>query len=154
MVLKPNLHHGREDTTSFDARAFFDHLASMEQIVAVERTTKVVAVNQTSGSKGLHHSTVQEQDHTRKEAVQKLIHQFETRSNGEAVKVDPKQNGVFNPFSEQSKEMINSMGNMVYCEISGSLPKYSATTVCHTGRTALYIVLAEHACDLQTKFGN
>ena len=39
---------------------------------------------------GLPHSTVQEHDHTRKEAVQKLIHQFETHQNREALQTDLK----------------------------------------------------------------
>ena len=59
---------------------------------------------------GLPHSTVQEQDHIRKEAVQKLIHQFETHPNKEALQADLKQNHAFNPFSEQSKEMIYRHG--------------------------------------------
>ena len=63
------------------------------------------------------HSTFQEQDHIRKEAVQKLIHQFETHPKNEALHADLKQNHAFNPFSEQSKEMIYSMGNMRYFEI-------------------------------------
>ena len=44
IVLNPNLHYGRRDTTSFDP-------ASTVKPVAVSRTTKVVAVIQTSGSK-------------------------------------------------------------------------------------------------------
>ena len=55
---------------------------------------------------GSPHSAVQEHDHIRKEAVQKSIHQFETHPNKETVQADPKQNRGFNPFSEQSKEII------------------------------------------------
>ena len=68
-------------------------------------------------TQGLPLSTVREHDHIRKEAVQKLIHQFETHPNKEAVQADLKQNRAFNRFSEQSKEMIYSMGNMEYFEI-------------------------------------
>ena len=57
---------------------------------------------------------VQQQDHTRKEAIKKLIHQFETHR--EALQADLKQNHAFNQFSEQSKEMIYSVGNMKHCE--------------------------------------
>ena len=80
------------------------------------------------------HSTVQQQNHTRKEAVQKLIHQFETHPNREALKADLKQNHAFNPFSEQSKEMIYSMGNMEY---------FSHSTV-----PQLYDILEERHCFL------
>ena len=70
---------------------------------------------------GLTHSAVQEQDHIRKEAVQKLIHQFETHPNREALQADLKP-----------KEMILSMGTY-YLEIFDK---------------ALYNSFAEHACDL------
>ena len=67
--------------------------------------------------------SVQQQDHTRKEAVQKLIHQFETHPNREALRADLKQNHAFNPFREQSKEVIYSMGNMENFEICEITPK-------------------------------
>ena len=51
---------------------------------------------------GLPHSTVQQQNDTRKEAVEKLIHQFETFPNREALKVDLEKDQAFNPFSEKS----------------------------------------------------
>ena len=57
------------------------------------------------------HSAVQEHDHIRIQAVQKLIHQFENHPNKEALQADLQHNRAFNPFSEQSKEMIYSLGN-------------------------------------------
>ena len=50
VVLKPNLHHGRQDTASSDARTSFDH-SSTKKIATVERTMKLVAVKLASGSK-------------------------------------------------------------------------------------------------------
>ena len=38
---------------------------------------------------GLLHHKVQQEDHTRKEAINKLIHQFETHPNREALKSRP-----------------------------------------------------------------
>ena len=38
------------------------------------------------------HSTVQQEDHTRKEAVKKLTFQFETHPNREALNADFRQN--------------------------------------------------------------
>ena len=80
--------------------------ASTRKIVAVERTTKSCRGEKDFRIQRLPHSIVQEQDHIRKEAVQKLIHQFETHPNKEALQADLKQHHAFNPFSEQSKEMI------------------------------------------------
>ena len=57
----------------------------------------------------------------------KLIHQFETHPNRDALKADLRQNYAYNPFSEKSQD---------------------------TRRKALYIVLAELACVLQTKRAN
>ena len=74
---------------------------------------------------GLHHSAGQEHDHIRKQAVQKLIHQFENHPNKEALQADTQQNSAFNPFSEHSKDMMYSMGSMEYfeiCEITPNIP--------------------------------
>ena len=63
---------------------------------------------------GLLHHTVQQEDHARKEAVKKLIHQFETHPNREALKPDMRQNQAHNPFSEKLQDMIRSKGNVEY----------------------------------------
>ena len=55
-------------------------LASTRRIVAVERRGDIDFRIQ-----GLPHSAVQEYDHIRKKAVQKLIHQFETDTNEDSV---------------------------------------------------------------------
>ena len=107
IVLKPYLNYERQDTTSSDARKFFDHSdnhgGTCREPCRGEIDLRI---------QGLPHSAFQEHDHIRKQAVQKLIHQFETHPNRESLKADLKQNHVVNPFSEQSKEMIYSMGNM------------------------------------------
>ena len=111
IVLKPNLNNERQDTTSSDARASFDHSdkhgGTYRETCRGEIDLRI---------HGLPHSAVQEHDHIREEAVQKLIHQFENHPNKEALQADLKQNHRFKPFSEQSKEVIYSMGNMEYCE--------------------------------------
>ena len=118
VVLKPNLNHERQDTTSSDATKSFDY-SDKHGGTYGETCRGEIDFN----IQGLPQSAVQEQDHTRKEAVQKLIHQFETHPNREVLKPDMKQNHAFNPFSEQSKEMIYSMGNMEYFEICEITPK-------------------------------
>ena len=92
-------------------------LASTKKIVTVERTRKLIAREIHFRIQALPHFGCQEHDHIRKEAVQKLSHQFETHPNKEALQRDLKQNRAFNPFSEQTKEMMYSMGNMEYFEI-------------------------------------
>ena len=99
---------------------------------------------------GLPHSTVEQEDHTREEVVEKLIHQFETHPSRGALKADLRQNHAYNPFSEKSKDMIHSMVNVKYFD----LLKFSLLLVWHIGRKALYIVFAKLACVLQTKRAN
>ena len=99
-------------------------LASTEKLAALERTTKVVAVKLTSGSKDCSTRPSKSMiTPASKETVQQLIHQSETHPNREALQTDLKQNYAFKPFSEQSKEMIYSMGNMVCFEICEITPK-------------------------------
>ena len=97
--------------------------ASTEKLAAVERNKETCRGEKDFRIQGLPHTTVQEQDHSRKEAVQKLIHHFETRPNREALQADLKQNHAFNPLSEQSKEIIYSTGNMEYFEMCEITPK-------------------------------
>ena len=104
IVLKPNLHYGRQDTTSFDVRTSFDHSSKHRETCSGGMYNESCRGDIDFRIQGFVHSTVQEQDHTRKEAVQKLIHQFETHPNREALQTDPEQNDAFNLFSEQSKE--------------------------------------------------
>ena len=72
---------------------------------------------------GLPHSTVQKQDDIRRETFKRLIHQFETHPNREALKADRKHQKS-HPLSEKSKELIRSMRNTEYfemCEITSKL---------------------------------
>ena len=136
-----------QDTTYFEARTSVDHLS-------VRVRGDPVAVTLTSASKDCYISTFQQQDDTRKEAVKKLIHQFETHPNREASKADQEKDQAFSPFSEKSKDMIRSVGNMEYsemCEITSKVQLHNCLTF---SRQALYAVLAEHACDLQTNIAN
>ena len=89
---------------------------------------------------GLPHSTAQEEDHTHKKAVKKLIHQFEKHPNREALKADLRQNQAYNPSGGKSKNLIHSMGNVEYF-----------LTVQATGRQVSYIAHVEPACISQRK---
>ena len=107
VVPKPAWHEGRTDTTSIEERA-----SNADSIKYGETCRGEIA----SRIQGLH-STVEQEDHTRKEVVKKLVHQFETHPNREALKADLRQNHAYNPFSEESKDMIHSMGNVEYFEM-------------------------------------
>ena len=124
IVLTSNLHYGRQDTTSFDARTSFDHSGKHKETCGGATYSESCRGEIDFRILGLPHSTVQEQDHIRKEAVKKLIHQFESHPIKEALPAaDLQQNHAFNPFREQSQEMIYSMGNMEYIEICEIIPK-------------------------------
>ena len=123
IVLQPNLHYGRQDTTSFDARTSFDLSSKHHKDSDGGTYNESCRGGIDFRIQGLLHSTVQEQDHTRTEAVKNLIHQFETHPNKEAFQADMKQNHTFNPSSEQSKETICSMGNMQYFEMCEIIPE-------------------------------
>ena len=53
----------------------------------------------------------------------KLIHQFETHPNRESLMADLNKNPKFNLFSEESKELIRSMGNAEYFHFSDTMPR-------------------------------
>ena len=84
IVLKPNMHYGRQDTASSDARTSFDHSSKHRETCGGGTYNESCRGEIDFSMQGLLHSVVQEQDHIRKEAVQKLIHQFETPPNKEA----------------------------------------------------------------------
>ena len=119
---------------------------STEKPVAVESTERPVTVTSTSEPKDCRIQLSNNKTPTRK-AVKKLIHLFGTHPSREALKADLEKDQEFNPFSEKSKDMIRSMGNI---GVLRDVP----IIVQHTGRQALYTVLAERACDFQTKIAN
>ena len=116
IVHKPNLNNRRQDTTNFEARASVDHLSREYAETRSGEYGETRCGNIDFRIQGLPHSIVQQQDDTRREAVKKLIHQFETHPNRKALKADLENYQAFNPFSEESKDMISSMENTEYFE--------------------------------------
>ena len=99
---------------------------------------------------GLPYSTVEQQDTTRKDVVKELIHQIETHPNREALKADLHQNQAYNPFSEKSKDMIHSLGNVEYfemCEISAKIQCPFCLTYCTKGIVCCRCVFSLHTTD-------
>ena len=91
VVLKPNLNCERQDTTSSDARTSFGH--SDEDGGMYKKTCRGEIDFRIQG---LPHSADEEHDHFRKQAIQKLIHQFENHTNKEALQEDLQQKSAFN----------------------------------------------------------
>ena len=63
---------------------------------------------------GVPHSTVK-QLHCA--IVRDLIQKIENHPNRHALQRDPQQSQSFNPFSQESKEMIHEVGNVELCEL-------------------------------------
>ena len=170
-VLKPNLHHGRQDRSNLEARTSVDHQSKESEEYGETRSEEFEETR--SGNigfrvQGLPHSTVQEKDYVRRETVKKLIHQFETHPNRESLTADLNKNQKFNLFSEILKELIRSMGNTEYfemCEITPNMqctncmtywPKgmvyCNAQIVHYIGK--LFFVRAANACSLRKETDN
>ena len=66
---------------------------------------------------GISHSTVQNEDPSRKEIVKRLNQQFENRSNEDSLIQDLNKTEEFNPFSEKLKELITSVCNEEHTEL-------------------------------------
>ena len=58
---------------------------------------------------GLSHSVVEEAEHLR---VQELVKRIETQPHREALHADLQQNNVYNPSSNDPKDMIRELGNV------------------------------------------
>ena len=58
---------------------------------------------------GLSHAVVKEAEHLR---VQEHVHRIENHPHRAALQADLQQNDVYNPFSENSKEMIHELGTI------------------------------------------
>ena len=69
---------------------------------------------------GLPHAVVKQAENFR---VRELVKKIESHPHREALQADLQQNNVYNPFSEESKEMIRDMGNVEIFESCETIPK-------------------------------
>ena len=69
---------------------------------------------------GLPHSTVKQ---LQSASVRELIQKMENHPNRQALQRDLQQSQSFNPFSQESKQMIHEVGNIELCEILDTEPK-------------------------------
>ena len=69
---------------------------------------------------GLPHSTVRQ---LQSASVRELIQNIEDHPNRHALQRDLQQSQSFNPFSQESKQMIHEVGNIELCELLDMEPK-------------------------------
>ena len=69
---------------------------------------------------GLPHSTVKQ---LQSASVRELIQKIENHPNRHALQRDLQQSQSFNPFSEESKQMIHEVGTIELCEVLDMEPK-------------------------------
>ena len=69
---------------------------------------------------GLPHSTVKQ---LQSASVRELIQKIENHPNRHTLQRDLQQSQSFNPFSQESKQMIHEVGNIELCELLDTEPK-------------------------------
>ena len=69
---------------------------------------------------GLPHSTVKQ---LQSASVRELIQRIENHPNRHALQRDLQQSQSFDPFSQESKQMIHEVGNIELCELLDMEPK-------------------------------
>ena len=116
---------GQESTKEIEKEILFGH----EDIKHSTRTgrpaggqesTKVEDLDIDFRVPGLSHAVVKEAENFR---VQELVKKIENHPHREALQADLQQNNVYNPFSNNSKEMIRELGNVELFELCETIPK-------------------------------
>ena len=80
---------------------------------------------------GLPHSTVKQLQSAN---VRELIQKIENHPNRHALQRDLQQSQSFNPFSQESKQMIHEVGNIELCELLDTEPKTQCKVFIILGR--------------------
>ena len=101
-----------------DASKNWRRRSRTERPVGGQESTKMVELDIDFRVPGLSHSDVKEAEHFR---VQQLVKKIE--SHREALQADLQQNSVYNPFSDNSKEMIRELGNVELFELCETISK-------------------------------
>ena len=154
IVLKPNLHYGRQDTTSSDARTSFDHSSKHRETCGGGTYKETCRCEIDFRMRWIAPFDRQEQDHTRKEAVQKVDSPvWDVMRIKQAVTSRPDdKTSAFNPFSENSNGNDPQHGKHgALRDLRDHTTKHSAPTLWHTGRHVFYSVHAQHAWRLSDK---
>ena len=95
---------------------------------------------------GLPHSTVKQ---LHSASVRELIQKIENHPHRHALQRDLQQSQSFNPFSQESKQMIHEVGNIELCELLDTEPK-AQCKVC-IGTSASSTARAGTSCDKEQR---
>ena len=104
---------GDETLRERTERSVTDHDVSPESIMVNE-------ANMDFRIPGLPHSVVK---HAQSTSVRELIQKIENHPDRHALQQDLRQNQSFNPFSPESKQMIQDVGTIELCELLETEPK-------------------------------
>ena len=96
---------------------------------------------------GLPHSAVKQLHGA---SVRDLIQKIENHPRRHALQRDLQQRQTFNPFSQESKDMIREVGNIELCELL-DVPKHSAEYVYHTRTSASSTARAGTSCETERR---
>ena len=107
------------DETHYErtVRPVIDHDVSHESIMVKE-------ADMDFRIPGLPHSVVKHAQSTR---VRELIQKIENHPDRHALQQDLRQNQAYNPFSPESKRIIQDVGNIELCELLETEPKTQCT---------------------------
>ena len=90
---------------------------------------------------GLPHSVVK---HAQSTSVRELIQKIENHPDRHALQQNLRQNQSFNPFSPESKRMIQDVGNIESCELLETAPKTQCTACLSYWNTGILYCTCGH----------
>ena len=96
---------------------------------------------------GQPHSVVK---HAQSTSVRELIQKIENHPDRHALQQDLRQNQSFNPFSPESKQMIQDVGNIELCELLETGPKTQCTACLSYWNTGMIYCTCGHFLHKET----
>ena len=136
---------GDETLREKTRRSVIDHDVSHEKTMANE-------ADMDFRIPGLPHSVVK---HAQSTSVRELIQKIENHPNRHALQQDLRQNQSFNPFSPESKQMIQDVGNIELCELLETEPKTQCTACLSYWNTGMIYCTCGLSCaKKQASIGN
>ena len=96
---------------------------------------------------GLPHSVVK---HSQSTSVRELIQKIENHPDRHALQQDLRQNQSFNPFSPESKQMIQNVGNIELCELLETEPKTQCKSCLSYWNTGMIYCTCGHLLHKET----
>ena len=97
---------------------------------------------------GLPHSVVK---HAQRTSVRQLIQKIENDPDRHALQQDLRQNQSFNPFSPESKQMIQYVGNIELCELLETEPKTQCTVCLSYWNSCIIYCICGHILQKETE---